>query len=186
MTTSRRRLRWLVDFVSLDLSTLRPGDQSNLRDELHDFLLPLHSSLAPAGLHTWPTVEPLVHLYPPAEMAALQAEIHEGLVLAIRSRADNRMLPHKELPTLRYSAPHVPADTGAPGRHCLSVQGSVRDLVWLLFYHLLATENTAALTRCPECDRIFLRQSNQRYCGKTCTNRVSQRAWRERQEAPVA
>jgi hypothetical protein len=162
MTTPRQRLKWLVDFVALDLSTLRSGDQSNLRDELHDFLLPLRSSLAPGGLHTWPQAGPMPHMYPPAEMAALQAEIHEGLVLAIRSRGDNRVLPYTELKTLRYAAPHVPADKGAPGRHCLSVQGSVRDLVWLLFYHLLATENTAALARCPECERIFLRQTTKR------------------------
>jgi hypothetical protein len=119
-------------------------------------------------------------------MAALQAELHEAFTLAIRSRADNRVLPYTELKTLRYAAPHVPADKGAPGRHCLSVQGSVRDLVWFVFYHLLATENTAALARCPECERIFLRQTNQRYCRKACTNRVGQRAWRERQETPVA
>ena len=186
MTTPRQRFKWLVDFVSLDLSTLRSGDQSNVREELNDFLLPLATSIAPGGLHTWVSEGSAPDTYPATELQALQAEIHEALTLAIQSRVDNEVLPWKELPSLRFRAPHVPADKGAPGRHCLSVKGKVRDLVWLLLLHLLATENTAALARCPECDRIFLRQTNQRYCGKTCANRVGQRAWRERHATPVA
>jgi hypothetical protein len=186
MTTPRQRFKWLVDFVSLDLSTLRSGDQANVREELNDFLLPLATSIAPGGLHTWVSEEPYPDTYPAAELQALQVEIYEALALAIQSRVDNDVLPWKELPSLLFRAPHVPADKGAPGRHCLSVQGKVRDLVWYLLFQLFATENTAALARCPECDRIFLRQTNQRYCGRTCANRVGQRAWRERHATPVA
>ena len=52
MTTPRQRLRWLVDFVARDVTTLREGDLVHVREELRDFLLPLHSSIAP-GDCTW-------------------------------------------------------------------------------------------------------------------------------------
>jgi hypothetical protein len=185
--TPRQRLRWLVNFASLDLSALSRGDAFKIREELRDFLLPLHTSLAPGGLHTYPDPEtgPPPEEYPPVELAALQAEMHEALTRTIRSRVDPAVLPHVKL-TLDYRAPYVPPEKGMPERHCLSVTGSVRDLVWLLLLQLLATEDTAALAKCPECDRVFLRQTNQRYCSKTCANRVGQRAWRERQDTPMA
>jgi len=185
--TPRQRLRWLVNFASVDLSALSRGDAFKIREELRDFLLPLNTSLAPGGLHTYPDPEtgPPPEEYPPAELAALQAEICEALTRTIQSRVDPEALPAVQLPTLCYRAPYVPPDKGMPERHCLSVTGNVRDLVWLLALHLLATEDTAALAKCPECDRVFLRQTNQRYCSKTCANRVGQRAWRERQ-TPVA
>jgi len=186
--TPRQRLRWLVNFASLELMTLRAADHFTLREELTDFLLPLKTSLAPGGLHTYadPEAGPRPEAYPTPELAALQAEIHEAFERTIRSRVDPEALPAVTLPTLCYRSPYVPPAQGVPGRHCLSVSGSVRDLVWLLFHHLLATEDTADLTKCPECDRIFLRQTNQRYCRKACANRVGQRAWRERQDTPVA
>jgi hypothetical protein len=186
--TPRQRLRWLVNFASVDLSALSRGDQFKIREELRDVLLPLKTSLAPGGLHTYPDPEagPPPEEYPPTELAALQAEMHEAFERTIRSRVDPEALPVVQLPTLRYRAPYVPPDRGMPERHCLSVTGNVRDLVWVLLLQLLATEDTAALAKCPECDRVFLRQTNQRYCSKTCANRVGQRAWRERQETPVA
>ena len=188
MTTPRQRLRWLVDFVARDVTTLREGDLVHVREELRDFLLPLHSSIAPGGLHVVPDDEhpPAPEQYSRPLLQALQSELHEGLTLVIRSRATNAILPYKKFKTLSSTAPHVPADKGAPGRHCWSVKGSVRDLVLLLFYHLLATLDTAMLATCPECEKIFIKQSNQRQCSKACTSRVAGRAWRERHETPVA
>jgi hypothetical protein len=182
ITTPRQRFKWIVRFAGLDLAALGRGDLWNVQEELSDFLLPLHTSIAPGGVHVWPDIDPRPEQYSLVELQALQAELRDELSLAVASRADNSVLPYRALPSLRYAAPHVPAlPYAAPGHHFWSVKGSVRDLVLLLFYHLLASQNTAALALCPECDRIFLRQTNQRYCGKPCANKVAQRLWRERQ-----
>ena len=83
--------------------------------------------------------------------------------------------------TLRFDAPYAEPRHGQPHRHFCSVKGSIRDVVMLLYFHVMASQDTAALARCRECDRIYLRQPNQRYCTKACANKVGQRAWRERQ-----
>lgn len=187
ITTPRQRFKWLVNFAALDLRTLREGDLFNVREELRDFLLPLHSSLAPGGLHVAPDGKhpPAPEQYSLALLQDLQHLIREELILVVRSRATNAMLPYRKLTTLSSTAPHVPADKGAPGRHFWSVQGSVRDLVLLLLHHLLASQDTAMLAQCPECDKIFVKQTNQRQCSKACTSRVAGRAWRERHQPAV-
>jgi CGNR zinc finger len=183
IATARQRFLWLVGFTQLDLATLRVGDVFNLKEELRDFLLPIHTSLAPGGLHVWPTVGPMPEEYTVADLQALQAEVREVLLLAIASRGDPALVleqGYKEL-KLRVATPHCLPDQGAPGRHIISVQGSVRDLVLLLCAALIGSQNTAELARCSECDKVFLKKTNQVYCSKACANRVAGRAFRERQ-----
>jgi hypothetical protein len=63
------------------------------------------------------------------------------------------------------------------------MQGATRDLVLLRILMLLGQVNTSGLRCCPECDTVFLRNRNQAYCSRRCVNRVTQRRWRERQDA---
>ena len=182
ITTPRQRLQWLVNFASVDLQAMRSWDLDILRHELADLLLPLHSSLAPGGLHLWPDAEPL--LYPVVDLQALQDELREELALALARRERPMERAYREL-RLRFDAPYAETRHGHPHRHFLSVKGSIRDVVMLLYFHLMASQETAALARCRECERIYLRQPNQRYCGKACANKVGQRAWRERQRQSV-
>jgi hypothetical protein len=178
VTTPRQRLQWLVDFASTDLKDLRGWELDKTRQELADVLLPLHSSLAPGGLHVWPDTEPT--LLPEVELQALQDELRDELAYALARRSSAQEREYRPLRTLRFDVPYAEARHGLPHRHFCSVQGSVRDVVMLLFYHLMASQDTAALDRCRECERIYLRQPNQRYCSKACANKVGQRAWRER------
>ena len=124
--------------------------------------------------------------YTPEDFTALQAETRDVLAMVIASRTNRHAWIPKPLQILPTN-PHVPAlPTPHPGRHFVSVQGAVRDLFLLRVHHLLEQVNTAMLTRCPDCDTIFLRKSNQVYCSKKCVNRVTQRQWRERQAMVVS
>lgn len=136
-------------------------------------LLPLHSSLAPGGLHLWPATEPW--LFPVVELQALQDELREELALALARRERPVEREYKTL-TLGYDTPYADTRHGQPHRHFCSVKGAIRDVVLLLYFHLMASQDTAALARCQECERIYLRQPNQRYCTKACANKVGQRA----------
>jgi hypothetical protein len=66
------------------------------------------------------------------------------------------------------------------------VFGPARDVfLWHLFV-LLQQEPLDRIRRCPECATIFYRVKKQAYCSRTCGNRVTQRRWRERQEASTS
>ena len=176
-----QRFRFVVRFAALDLATFRRGDWFNLAEDLRDFLLPTHADLRPGGLHTFPTEGRMPEAYTPEDFTALQAETREVLAMVIASRTNRHAWIPKPLQILPTN-PHVPAlPTPHPGRHFMSVQGAVRDLFLWRVHHLLGQVNTAMLTRCPDCDTIFLRKSNQVYCSRRCVNRVTQRQWRERQ-----
>jgi hypothetical protein len=168
----------LVNFASADLTTMRAGDLLNTRQELADLLMPLHSSLAPGGLHLWPDTEPT--LFPLIKLQALQDELRDELAFALARREQSVEREYRQLDTLRFDAPYADTRHGQPHRHFCSVRGSIRDVVLLLYFYLVASQDTAALARCKECERIYLRQPNQRYCSKACANKVGQRAWRER------
>ena len=150
-----------------------------IQQGLADVLLPLHSSLAPGGLHVQPDAEPM--LYPLVELQALQDALREELALALDRRERPVEREEKWLPTLRWDVPYADTRYGHPHRHFMCVKGEIRDVVLLVYFHLMASQDTAALDRCRECERIYLRQPNQRYCTKACSNKVGQRAWRERQ-----
>jgi hypothetical protein len=185
ITTAAQRFRFVVRFAALDLTTLRTGDWVNLQEDLRDFLLPTHADLRPGGLHTWPTEGHMPEEYTREDFTALQAETRDMLAMTIASRANPQAWVAKRL-SIHCTNPHVPAlPDPHPGRHIMSVQGAVRDLFLLHVSHLSRAVNTAMLTRCPECDTVFLRKSNQVYCSKKCVNRVTQRRFRER-EATVA
>jgi hypothetical protein len=184
ITTPRQRLQWLVNFTSVDLPAMRNGDRLNIKQELAEVLLPLHSSLAPGGLHVVPTTEPW--LFPIVELQALQDELRDELALALARREQPVERESRSLPSLRFDAPYADTRHGMPHRHFCSVRGSIRDVVLLLYFHLMASQDTAALDRCRACERIYLRQPNQRYCRKVCANKVGQRAWRERQRQESA
>jgi hypothetical protein len=180
MSTARQRFRFIVEFAGLDLERFRATDWLYLSEALRDFLLPTHSSLRPGGLHLWPTEHPQPEEYGPEDFRALQAEVRDVLALIVASRSTNQMWTYKPI-QFRYAAPHVPDQAAQPGRHFFSVQGHTRDLVLLALGWLLTQVDTATLARCPVCDTIFLRKSNQAYCSRACTNHVSYHRWQQRQ-----
>jgi hypothetical protein len=190
MTTARQRFQFVVKFAALDFETLRPGDWLDLQDELNDFFLPQHADLRPGGVHLWPD-EPRTYGMGPEEFRALQAETRDVLLQVIASRDSGCAMPHKPFRDLRLTVPHAPAwESTAPGRHIWSAQGSVRDVFFFGLYALLVGSNTATLAKCPECDNVFLKKTNQVFCSRYCKNKLAYRHYRERQAAhdttPVA
>jgi hypothetical protein len=52
-------------------------------------------------------------------------------------------------------------------------------LFFIRFGLVLMQEGTSEIQKCPECRRAFYRVRKQKYCSKTCINRVSRRKWLE-------
>src|SRR5262249_26342123 len=50
-------------------------------------------------------------------------------------------------------------------------------LFFIRFGLVLMEEGTSQVQACPECGRLFYRVRKQKYCSKTCINRVSRRNW---------
>ena len=67
----------------------------------------------------------------------------------------------------------------------LRVHGTLHQLFNEHVLYLLGHESPDRILRCPECSTIFYRIQKQAYCSRKCGNRVTQRRWRERQEASV-
>jgi hypothetical protein len=190
MTNARQRFAFVLRFAAKDLSTLRPEDWGDLQDELNDFFLPQHADLRPGGVHLWPD-EPRTYGMTPDDFRDLQAETRDVLAEVIASRESQHPMPYKRLPSLRLTVPHAPAwESAAPGRHIWSAQGRVRDVFFFGLYALLVGSNTATLARCPQCDNVVLKKTNQLYCSRSCKNKLVSQHYRERHAAdatsPVA
>jgi hypothetical protein len=57
------------------------------------------------------------------------------------------------------------------------IESSPAHLFFIRFGLVLMEEGTSQIQKCPECRRAFYRVRKQKYCSKTCINRVSRRQW---------
>jgi hypothetical protein len=180
MTNNRQRFAFVLRLAALDFRPFRSWQWEQLHDELRDFLLPTHASLRPGGVHLFPTIAPMPEEYTERDCVSLQANVRDLLQKTVVARDQGKSPPPLALPTLTFAAP--PATE--LGGHFLHVEGSVRDLVLFGALELLTKSDLASLTRCTVCDAVFLRKKGQAYCGRSCTNYVSQQRWRERHATP--
>ena len=179
MTNNRQRFAFVLRLAALDFRAFRSSWQwDQLQDELRDFLLPVHTSLQPGGVHLQPTSGPMPEAYTIRDFETLQADIREVLQRTVVARDLARPPDYYPLPTLAFAAPPASA---ALGGHFLSVAGTTHDVVLFGVLELLKGSDLASLTRCPVCDQVFLRKKGQQYCGRPCANYIAQQRWRERQ-----
>src|SRR5262249_40866776 len=57
------------------------------------------------------------------------------------------------------------------------IESDPKNLFFIRFGLTLIQEGASQLATCQECKRIFYRVRKQKYCSKTCINRVSRRNW---------
>lgn len=76
----------------------------------------------------------------------------------------------------------VPPSPRFAGRCVLHVEGDTRGAFLTTLLFLLAQQSTNRVSKCPECDRLFLRVRKQLYCSRTCVNRANKRDWRKTQK----
>jgi hypothetical protein len=188
ISSAVQRLQWLVQFVEMDLDTLRPWAWSKLREDLAAFLRAPWHHLHREGSHLQMTNDQMLVLptdwddYPDETLRALHRDartIIHGMVLASREGTDERPLSVSLSLDLGLDATW---DTmgGRARKPTLIAAGAVRDLFLLVTFMLLKEVGTDHILRCPECGRPFYRGKNQRYCSRPCVNRVSQRRYQER------
>jgi hypothetical protein len=199
--TQEDRLQFAVRFAQMDLDTLRAGDWLNLREDFLGFLMmPMH--LTHAQPYSTKLVTSIVS--PEASPEIFQPLISLGMVGIIPEECPSaEAFSEDDFRALQadvrdwFSSLTHPLSTGwlppaipmqarvALTEGALQVHAPVRDLfLWHLFL-LVLQEPLDRIRRCPECGTIFYRVKKQAYCSRKCGNRVTQRRWRERQEASV-
>ena len=60
----------------------------------------------------------------------------------------------------------------------LQVEGAARDQFLLQLLYALGRDAPDRVRRCPECQRLFVRDRKQQYCTRKCINRFLARKWR--------
>jgi hypothetical protein len=184
-----RRLEFVVTFVRLNLATLRPGDWLNLRDDLTAFLTGFRPApdadpgrddlvFAPGDVLARPFDPPTSDAFPPEAFAELQAEALQFLddLIAVPGDASFKLSD-----PVRVQGGSLCLIADAQGRTQLVLEGTTRDLFFLVLGMLLKDEPWPAIVRCVACGTIFYRYKGQLYCKKACLNRVTQQRWRDRQ-----
>jgi hypothetical protein len=59
----------------------------------------------------------------------------------------------------------------------LVTTGAARDVFLMKLFFLMLQHGCANIKSCPECGRLFWRVRRQKYCSRTCVNRVNMREW---------
>jgi hypothetical protein len=192
------RLRFAVKFAVMPLDRLRAGDWLNLKEDVAAFLssqilsgnwesLPLSRliELRPtfSNVTDFPERMPLFQ----AKMTLLQPEVRaildaqavdldaEGCIDGDATvRRMEAMVPKTPHTLLAVTVIHRPLFS--------AVMGTVEAVFHWQLQHLITSTPIGKVAHCRECDTIFYRVKQQVYCSRACTNRVSTRRFRERQE----
>jgi hypothetical protein len=197
--TREDRLQFAVRFAQMNLDTLRAGDRLNLREDFLGFLnlRPNHGH-SNGGVVALQTEGSTRELYQPL-MSLGFVGVVEGPTPDTLSEDDFLALQRdvqRDVWTVLDTLTHAvrPGETSNPpfvGR-CPEVRvmqngwyakGTSRQVFVEQLLYLLGQEPSDRILRCPECETLFYRVQKQAYCSRRCGNRVTQRRWRERQEA---
>jgi hypothetical protein len=205
--SSEDGLQFVIRFAQMDLEALRAGDWLNLWE---DFLAFLHLSESRGiGYETMTAVrfkDNAREVYSPTISHRFTGILGEG-------EADPRAVSDEDFAALlgdaqrdartildaftRQPRPEdtvegfvIPVVARCPWGMMvkdqgLLVNGSALQLFNEHVLYLLGLESPDRILRCPECDTIFYRIQKQAYCSRQCSNRATQRRWRERHEAPA-
>jgi hypothetical protein len=196
INTAVDRIKFAIRFAYTDLSTLRSGDWSNLKDDLCQFLKTKVISptkaighprrlvasnvlveyqafmIGEGGILAQSSTPPLPQDYEPADFLALQGELKGALETGLG----------KALEFPRVAISLVPLDRGdgkiTPN---LLVSGSTRDTFFVTLLFLLFKEGFENIAKCPECSNVFWRDTQKRkFCARPCSNLASVKAFHKR------
>ena len=192
MTGTPERLQFAVRFATMDLDAARPGDWSNLRDDLTDFFGPSQPTLKPAlrKLHklgketapdAWPPGGWITDVLPPAsemtdgELRTLQRDTRQ-LLEYVSDRHAKRTGSQKIGPSFQIASHKTPCYVTG-GAIAYKITGKPHPLFLDLLFTLLSKAGSVSpVLRCPECDGLFYRIRKQRYCSRQCVSRAN---WRD-------
>jgi hypothetical protein len=198
--TREDRLQFAVRFAQMDLDTLRAGDRLNLREDFLGFLNLRHGhGHLNAPVVAFQPDESAREVYQPlmslsfmpliegpdpltlseADLLALQRDVQRDVSTLLDTLT--RAVRPEELPSFVERCPLVTLR-----QNCRIVKGTARQVFVEQLIYLLDQEPSDRILRCPECETLFYRVQKQAYCSRKCGNRVTQRRWRERQEASAS
>ena len=199
--TAVDRIKFAIRFAGTDLSTLRPGDWTNLIDDLCQFLS-ITQGIRRDVDTSRKKGDPASLLHPVKGWVTQYDQegfvFGDGSVLASPNKPpfpwdykaaefDNlqRELKHAlEGGTAGYlfrpsEFSRVTLSLIRPAH--LSVSGSTRDVFFVTLLFLLFKEGAANIAKCPECSEVFWRETRrQKFCSRRCANLASVKAFHTR------
>ena len=174
--TPEQLLQFAVRFAKTNLDEARPGDWSNLRDDL-GWVFGIKRAqaqirLMPAG--TW------IFLPAPQPWAMSDKELRklQAATLTLLEHVADTKAGRKESPIplgFRTTSEKLPCLSD--GGLAFLVKGKPYDLfLELLFMHLAKAGTVRPVLRCPECDDLFYRIRKQKFCSNRCVRKSN---WRD-------
>ena len=182
MTGTPERLKFVVALATMDLDKARPGDWSNLRDDLGAFFGLTRQNFNQEFNVRTPGAWLPIPMSSPGTM----------------SDQDLRQLQMETRKILEYvSAPRPAGQKGAQAgpRFCnqtiekrpyLTDEGGLAYLITgephelfleVLFKLFEQAGSVSPVLRCPECDDLFYRVRKQRYCTRRCVSKANWRTY---------
>ncbi|MDQ3829208.1 MAG: hypothetical protein M3361_07845 [Candidatus Tectomicrobia bacterium] len=175
METPRQRLAFAITFAGMDLAKLRPGDWTNLVEGLKRFLSPgpgfnVRFLSEETQKRAWGT--PITW----DDVCSLQRDFQSLLNGLVATQETPDQWAVQLPPTVVEEVSLFVMALG--DTKVLFPLGRFKDMALLTLAFLLTSQPTQELRRCPECHTIFLKVKHQRYCSRSCANRVYVREWR--------
>ena len=172
-------LQFAVAFAQRDLTRLRPGDWTNLRE---DFEMSLgHTSWIGASgncIRAHPAAAPASPL--PGHFALQHFQtLQQQLLPLLQDEAHATMPAETSYPVAHVWYVHG-LDGLTPGRRELVVSGDPAECFGRILTWLLEQEPPGRILACPECGTLFYRYKQQAYCTRKCGNRLTVRNFRAR------
>ncbi len=171
MKSAGDQIKFAVRLAQSDVSTWRPGDLLNERDNLRKFVTTRGDQYYGPFL-SQPMVPPFPGDYTQEDFNKLQAEVHMILEQVTHEFGSfkSTLLPTLTLTLMSFQ--------GAP---LLQMSGSTRDVFLARLFFLLNEEGVENIKICPECSNIFWQDVKwQKYCARRCSNLASVKRFHRR------
>jgi hypothetical protein len=182
MIPTNDRLAFLVRFLRMDLSRLRPPAWDRLQKDIRAFLAT--EQIQERANTRWQFVvgpalasqrTPLTE----EEVRGLQQNTREFVTIALK---EEHLFAPGDTPVRATKPVTLTASyqLWCPGSaRFLFIEGALPDMFLLVLHLLLIRGADTHLRACPECETIFLRVRKQIFCTTRCKKRANIRAWRQ-------
>ena len=197
MWSAEDRLKFAVRFANLDLTSQRPGDWLNLKDDLCNFFgygsagreIKLGEL---GGVQAVPLEPPFPQGYTERDFAELQKDVRlifeplaQGTIKwpkTARGRVSTETQQRGGFKPVWIKVGLHPVRLYDSDECFLTTRGSTRDSFLFTLAAILTSKPVGQIKNCLECSSLFFRIRKQRYCSEKCTNRAYMRGYRNNGE----
>src|SRR5262245_39058940 len=157
--TSRDRLKWLIEFARMpSAKEWKEWEWIKVRDEIVDFAVG-----GDGGVFRFVVDTSIADV-----IANLDRKFAETLRLVVNDVLQAFVFGNEG------SGVFINTEFGITA-NVVVFQSSIRNMFFVRLGFVINDEGISQIKKCPECGRLFYKTRKQKYCSKTCINRVSRR-----------